>query len=351
MDYLSDKAKNLTPYVAGLQPAGGGWIKLNTNENPYPPSPKMMEALKSIDIAKLRLYPDPDSVELREAIAGRLGVGADNVFVGNGSDEVLALAFQAFFSGKKNVLLPDVSYGFYPVWAAMFDAGAKSVPLREDFSVDVESYKGANGVVIANPNAPTGIALTLGEVEKIVKNNPNGVVIVDEAYIDFARVESAATLLDRYENLLVVRTFSKSYSLAGLRVGFAVGGNKLLDGLRMVKNAFNSYPVGRLAQTGAKAAFCDVEYWDETRKRIIETRDRTAASLRELGYGVTDSQTNFLFMKAENASTLYEYLFDNRILVRYWNQPKINGYLRITVGTDTEMEAFIECIERQTKQR
>ena len=351
MSYLSEKARNLTPYVAGFQPREDGWIKLNTNESPYPPSPKVVEALKSTDAMKLRLYPDDDSVELREAIAENLGVGVENVFVGNGSDEVLALAFQAFFSGKKNVLMPDISYGFYSVWSAMYDVGAKIAPLNKDFTINANDYKDADGVVIANPNAPTGIALTLAEIEKIVRDNPNGAVIIDEAYIDFAREESAVVLNAKYDNLLVVRTFSKSYSLAGLRVGFAVGGKELTAGLRRMKNAYNSYPLDMLAQIGAKAAIRDVDYWNETRKRTVEARDKTAARLRKLGYNVLDSQTNFLFVEAENAKELYESLFADKILVRYWDKPRIDKFLRVTVGTDAEMEALTKCIEKQTKPR
>jgi histidinol-phosphate aminotransferase len=354
MNYLSEKARNLIPYVAGLQPKDNGWIKLNTNENPYPPSPKVIEALKNADLESLRLYPDGNSGELRDAIAENLGVGIGNVFAGNSSDEVLALAFQAFFGGKKNVLMPDISYGFYPVWSAMYDVGMKIIPLGEDFTINPNDYKNSDGVIIANPNAPTGVALTLAEVEEIVKNNPNGVVLVDEAYIDFANVESAVVLNDNYENLLVARTFSKSYSLAGLRVGYAAGGKELIAGLQTIKNAYNSYPLGMLAQSGAKAAVRDVDYWNETRKRIIETRDKTAARLRKMGYNVLDSQTNFLFVEAENAKRakeLYEYLFANKILARYWDKPRINRFFRVSIGTDAEMEAFLNCIEKQTKPR
>jgi histidinol-phosphate aminotransferase len=337
--------------VAGLQPPGVDWIKLNTNENPYPPSHKVVDALKNIDFAGLRLYPDSESRGLREAIAEKFGVRMENVFVGNGSDEVLALAFQAFLCDKKNVLMPDISYAFYQVWSAMFSVGVNTVPISDGFNIDADDYKNGAGVVIANPNAPTGIALPLAEVEKIARNNPDGVVIIDEAYIDFARVESAAALIDKYDNLLVVRTFSKSYSLAGLRVGFAIGGQYLIDGLNRVKNSFNSYPLDTPAQIGAKAAVCDVDYWNETIKRIVETRDRTAMKLRGLGYNVLDSQANFLFMEAGNAKELYESLYAEKILVRYWNQPKISGFLRVSIGSDAEMEAFIKCIERQTKQR
>lgn len=351
MDYMSEKAKNLIPYIAGIQPAESGWIKLNTNENPYPPSPSVAEALKNADMSRLNLYPDSASSELCKAIAANIGVCAENIFAGNGSDEVLALAFQAFFMGKGNILTPDISYSFYPVWCRMYDVGAKYLPPDADLSVNVSDYKNGSGVIIANPNAPTGIALSLEEIEEIVKDNPGGVVIIDEAYIDFANVKSAVGLIDRYDNLLVTRTFSKSYSLAGLRVGFAVGNKALIEALQRVKDSFNSYPLGMLAQIGAKAAIEDVGYWDEARSRIIHTREHTAAKLRKLGLGTTDSQANFLFAKAEDAKGLYEYLYESKILVRHWDKPIIDGFLRVTIGTEDEMEAFIKCIEKRMKQK
>ena len=346
MRYLSEKARLLVPYAAGLQPEEAGWIKLNTNENPYPPSPGVERVLKSSDIAGLRLYPNDSSAGLCEAIARNFGVGEQNVFCGNGSDEVLALAYQAFFSGRENVLSPDVSYGFYPVWSQMYDVGVKIIPLRDDFTIDTDGYKNGNGAVIANPNAPTGIALDITEIETIARNNPDGVVIVDEAYMDFANVRSAVSLAAKFENLLVVRTFSKSHSLAGLRVGFAIGSRELIEGLNRVKNAFNSYPLDSLAQIAATAAISDRDHWNETRGRIIATRDEAAERLRELGYRTLDSQANFLFMETPRAKELYEWLYNNKILVRYWDKPRISGFLRVTVGTDPEMEAFLECVRR-----
>ena len=349
-NFLSEKARRLVPYVAGLQPKETGWIKLNTNENPYPPSPEVAQALNhalfGADIAGLRLYPDGSSGVLREAVARNFGVGYENVFCGNGSDEVLALAYQAFFSGKENVLAPDVSYAFYSVWSLMYDVGVKIIPLRDDFTINSDDYRHGNGVAIANPNAPTGVALGAAEIEKIARNNPGGVVVVDEAYMDFADVESAISLTKRYDNLLVVRTFSKSHSLAGLRVGYAIGNRALIDVLHRMKDSFNSYPLDTLAQIGAAAAIADRNYWEETRKRIIATRRETTKRLRELGYRTLDSQANFLFMEAKEAKKLYEHLFNNKILVRYWDKPRISCYLRVTVGTDSEMEAFIECVKR-----
>jgi histidinol-phosphate aminotransferase len=334
------------PYVAGLQPQEAGWVKLNTNENPYPPSPKVIETLANANMEVLKLYPDGNSGELREAAAGNLAVGAENIFCGNGSDEVLALAFQAFFSGKENVLTPDISYGFYPVWSTMYDVSAKILPLDGNFTINADDYRNGNGVIIANPNAPTSVALTYAEIEDITRNNKNGVVIVDEAYIDFAQVQSVVPLTSKYENLLVVRTFSKSYSLAGLRVGFAVGNKTLIDGLQKVKSAFNSYPLGILEQRGAKAAILDAEHWDKTRNRVKATRDKTAQELRKLGYNALDSHTNFLFVNAANAKALYEHLFKNKVLVRYWDKPRINEFLRVSIGTDADMEAFIQCVKR-----
>ena len=337
--YLSKKAQVLISYVAGLQPQDVGWVKLNTNENPYPPSPKVAQALQNMDISRLRLYPDSDSRQLCEAIAQNLGIGSEKVFVGNSSDEVLALAFQTFLTGKI-LAQPDISYGFYPVWSQMYDANIKSVPVREDFSIAVEDYQNEQAVIIANPNAPTSLAIN--DVEQLVKNNE--FVIIDEAYIDFANFSGAISLTKKYDNLLVVRTFSKSYSLAGMRVGFAVGNEKLIEGLNKVKHAFNSYPVDMLAQAVATAAIQDRTYLRQTCNRIIATRNRTTDKLSELGYNVLNSQANFLFVTNVDAKDLYEYLFSNKILVRYWGQPRIKECLRITIGTDKEMEAFIQCV-------
>jgi histidinol-phosphate aminotransferase len=304
------------------------------------------EALCAADTAKLRLYPDGDSGFLRGAIAAEINVSDKKIFCANSSDEVLALAFQAFFSGKKNIITPDISYGFYPVWGEMYDTELEFAALREDFTIDTENYKNSNGVIIANPNAPTSLALGLCEIEKILKQNPRGVVIIDEAYIDFAREESALKLTDSYENLLVVRTFSKSHSLAGLRVGYAVGSSALIDGLRRVRDAFNSYPLDMLAQICAAAAISDTEYLKKTTAQIIKTRGFTIRELKKLGYNVLDSQANFIFMQTENAETLYKFLLENKILARYWKKTRIEKFLRVSIGTDEDMEAFIKCVSR-----
>ncbi len=349
VNYLSERASKLTPYTAGIQPKDMGWIKLNTNENPYPPSPMVRQAIENAEFWRLKLYPDTEGGVLREAIAKTMGVKEENIFCGNGSDEVLALAFQAFFSGKNNVLTPDISYGFYPVWSEMYGVGASFIPTGSGFEIDPGGYSGGGGVVLANPNAPSGLVLGLQEIERITQNNPDGVVLIDEAYMDFADVGNAVRLTERYENLLVVRTFSKSYSLAGLRAGFAVGNAALISGLGRVKNAFNSYPLGLLPQIGAAAAISDTEYWDETRKKVMSTRELTAKRLFELGFGTGGSQANFLFVsppKGFDAKGVYEHLLKNKILVRYWNKPRINNHLRVTVGTENEMEAFIECVKQ-----
>ena len=350
-DYLSKKAKELTPYVAGLQPQDHGWIKLNTNENPYPPSPKVLEAIADADIERLRLYPDGDSAALKEAIAAKLYVNPENIFCGNGSDEVLALAFQAFFGGKNNILTPDISYGFYPVWGSTYDVGLELRPLGEDYTIDPKDYKNANGVVIANPNAPTSLALELSQIEQILCQNPNGVVLIDEAYIDFADVESAASLLSEHENLLVVRTFSKSHSLAGMRVGYAIGHPSLIEALGRVRDAFNSYPLDMLAQIAAIAAIKDSIHIFRTRKKVKSTRENTIATLQEMGFHVLPSQTNFLLVKTPAAGELYNFLLSNKILVRYWDKPQLSSFLRVTIGTDKDMEAFIKCVQKFINER
>ena len=346
MSYLSKTAAGLVPYVPGIQPEGSGWIKLNTNENPYPPSPEVAEALKSTDLSAIRRYPDSDSNMLVHTLARHLEVPAENIFVGNGSDEVLALAFSAFYSGQQGVLMPDISYGFYPVWSQFFDLGVDYRPLTQNFTIDPSAYTDASGVVLANPNAPTGIALNLDQIEQILQQNPKGVVLVDEAYIDFATEKSAVSLVSKYDNLLVVRTFSKSHSLAGLRVGYAVGHVGLIAGLQRVKHSFNSYPLDTLAQTCAAASMADTAYWDDTRRQIIQTRERTAVALQGMGYSTLPSQTNFLFVQVPDAKKQYEFLLSHKILVRYWEKPRLADFLRVSIGTEEEMEDFLTCVKQ-----
>ena len=304
-----------TPYVAGIQPKGEGWIKLNTNENPYPPNVNADFCLDA-----LRLYPDADSGALCEAIAEKFNVSPANVFCGNGSDEVLALAFQAFFAGR-DVMMPEISYGFYPVWAGMYGVKAHPVPLR-NWAVGWSEYRG--DCIIANPNAPTGLAFAISDIPR------GGVVIVDEAYIDFASVPSVIERTKQYDNLLVVRTFSKSYSLAGLRVGFAIGNEALIQKLKHRKDCFNSYPLDTLAQKIAAQAIRQPPIVEQ----VIETREWLKAKIKCL-----DSQANFVFWEAGDAKSMYEYLLSKKILVRYWEQ--FPNHLRVSIGTRKEMEVFL----------
>jgi len=344
--FWNEKTRNLKPYVPGEQPRDRKFIKLNTNENPYPPSPAVIRAAKEA-VERARLYPDPDCLILREAAAEYYNVSIDNIFAGNGSDEVLALAFMTFFDSHKPILFPDITYTFYPVYCNLLNIPYITAALREDFSVPVDKFMGFNGggIVLANPNAPTGILLGLKEIEAIVGSNPDSVVILDEAYIDFGG-ETAVPLVKKYENLLIVQTLSKSRSLAGLRVSVAIGGLQLIEGLVKVKNSFNSYTLDHAALAAGAQAFRDVSYFNEIRDKIIQTRERTAGNLREMGFTVTDSKANFLFVSHRdiNAEFIFHYLRNNGILVRYFNLPRINNYLRITVGTDNEMDTLIDVL-------
>lgn len=346
MNFFSKKANEIIPYVPGEQPKEGEYIKLNTNENAYPPSPKVKEALNNLDVSRLKLYPDSESTILRETMAKNLGVNKENIFVGNGSDEVLATAFQTFFMEKDNILMPDISYSFYPVYSDMYNVKAKIVPLKDDFTIDINDYiVPNNGIIIANPNAPTSISLSRDEIEVIVKNNTNNVVIIDEAYIDFGG-ETVVSLINQYNNLLVIRTLSKSYSLAGLRVGFAIGNKELINGMNKIKNSFNSYPIDFVAQTLAIEAIKDVEYFHKTRNMIIDTKQRIRKQLENIGFTVLDSKANFLFImhKDKKAEDIFNDLRKNKVLVRFFNKPKINNWLRVTIGTDEQMDRFIKII-------
>lgn len=348
MNFLSQKAQELTPYVPGEQPKGDTYIKLNTNENPYPPSPKAIEAIKKIDAGRLRLYPDPESTRLREVYARYLGVKAENIFVGNGSDEVLAIAFQAFFMDKENILMPDIAYSFYPVYCNLYRVSAKEIPLKDDYTIEVSDYlQENNGLIITNPNAPTGMAISLDAVKEIVSRNANRVVLIDEAYVDFG-AESAVQLIAQYDNLLVVRTLSKSHALAGLRVGFAVGNEELIAGMNRVKNSVNSYPIDTLAQIGAEEAIKDVEHLMTTTNTIIQTRSRVSTQLKALGFTVLESASNFLFIthQTKYAADIFAYLKENKILVRYFDKPRLDNALRVSIGTDEEMDQLIDCIAR-----
>lgn len=345
--YWSIRIQNVVPYTPGEQPRDRKFIKLNTNECPYPPSPKVIEAIRSAAGDGLRLYPDPECVELRSAIAKREGLDISQVFCGNGSDEILAFAFQAFFDPDKNVVFPKITYSFYPVYTDFFGLRRREVPMNPDFSDPIDLLCGQNGgVVLANPNAPTGIAVGLDTVEKLLRANPDVVVIVDEAYVDFG-AESAVKLIGQYPNLLVIQTTSKSRALAGLRVGWAMGDAGLIDGLRCVRDSINSYTVDRLAQAGAAAAIEDEDYFQSIRRRVMDTRVRTDKSIKEKGFTVLPSQANFLFVSHPNCKgkTLLDGLRERGVLVRWWDKPEIENWLRISIGTGEEMAALTAALE------
>lgn len=348
-EFWSDRIRSLTPYTPGEQPKDRKFIKLNTNENPYPPAPGVLEAIRASADAGLRLYPDPDASLLLQALAKAYGVKEDQIFVGNGSDEVLAFAFQAFFSQGDEIVFPDITYSFYPVYANLFGIRCRTVPLKEDFAVPVEQMQGSQGVVIANPNAPTGIELPQSELRQILEANRDVVVIVDEAYVDFGG-ESALPLIREYPNLLVVQTCSKSRALAGLRVGFAFGDANLIQALNCVKNSFNSYTLDRLALVGATAAVEDQAYFDAQRHKVMATRERTTEELQAMDFRVLPSKANFIFIAHPTvpAQQLFAGLREKGVLVRYFNQPRIDNYLRVSIGTDQEMDAFLAAMKELT---
>lgn len=336
--------RTVTPYVPGEQPQAGRMIKLNTNENPYPPAPLVSEKLSQIDADAFKLYPDPDVSELAGELAAYHGVDKNQVFVGVGSDDVLAMAFLTFFNSDVPVLFPDITYSFYDVWADLFNIPYVRPALRDDFTIDINDYKKPNGgVVIANPNAPTSIALSIDNIEEIVAANEEAVVIIDEAYIDFGG-ETALSLVNRYDNLLVVRTYSKSRSMAGMRIGYAIGNKELIKALNNVKGSYNSYTMNMPAIILGTISLKDDKYFKDTVAKIITTRENTKASLKELGFDVLDSSANFLFATHKDmaAKELFEKLREKNIYVRYFNKPRIDNYLRITIGTDDEMIEFLE---------
>ena len=342
--YWSPVVRDLTPYVPGEQPKLANLVKLNTNENPYGPSPRVLEAIAHETGDTLRLYPDPDAQRLKETIAGYHGLDPQQVFVGNGSDEVLAHVFLALLKHERPVLFPDVSYSFYPVYCALYGIAHRTVPLTESFAIAVDDYLGAGqcgGIIFPNPNAPTGCLLPLAEIERLLKANEESVVVIDEAYIDFGG-ESAITLIGRHPNLLVVQTLSKSRSLAGLRVGFALGDAQLIEALERVKNSFNSYPLDRLAIAGAVAAFEDSEHFERTRQMVIASRETLTRSLERLGFQVLPSGANFVFARhpGKDGEELARSLRARGIIVRHFKLPRIDQFLRITVGTDEQCQAL-----------
>lgn len=351
--YWSRRIRDMVPYVPGEQPKDRTFIKLNTNENPYPPSPKALEALREAADDRLRLYPDPECTQLRAAIAAAHGLTPDQVFPGNGSDEVLAFCFQAFFDPDRPVYFADITYTFYAVYAEYFGLTTRLIPLGEDFSLPVESFctGEGGGVVVANPNAPTGLEVARADLIRILESNPQAVVLVDEAYIDFGG-QSADALVDRYDNLVVVRTLSKGHGLAGMRVGYALGHPDLVAALRCVRDSINSYTVDRAAQAAAAASIADGAYFEAQAAKVSATRDRSAAQLRGLGFAVTDSKANFLFVHHPKiaAKTLLDSLRERGILVRWFDRPRISDHLRISVGTDEEMDALYQALKELTEE-
>lgn len=336
--------RNIEPYVPGEQSKDKDIVKINANENPYPPSPKAIEALKSFDTNKLRFYPSANSTKLKEAIAKYYKVDVSNVFVGNGSDDVLAVAFQSFFNSEKPIAYPDLTYSFYPVWCSLFGIKYKNYPVGDDFRINPEDYKEKNGgVVIPNPNAPTSLGEGLDFVKKILNYNQDSVVIIDEAYVDFGGT-SSIPLINKNENLLVTGTFSKSRSLAGLRIGFAIGSKALIDVMEAVKNSYNSYTVDSLSIEMGAASIEDDEYFKSTCKKVIKTRERVTLELEKLGFDVLDSQTNFIFAthNKHNMKSLFEYLKTQKVFIRYFSLPRIENYVRITIGTNEKMDIFLK---------
>ena len=345
--FWSPLVHDLKPYVAGEQPVMADIVKLNTNESPYGPSPRAIAAIQAATTDALRLYPEPTSLKLRETIAKREGVKPDQVFVGNSSDEVLALVFQALLKHEKPLAFPDVTYSFYPVWSQLFGVKTKTVPLDAAMRIDVSAYSADCGAIIfANPNAPTGIALSRADIETLLQAHPDIPVVIDEAYVDFG-AESAIPLIDRYPNLLVTHTLSKSRALAGLRVGVAIGSRELIDALERVKDSFNSYPLDRLAQAGAIAAYEDEDWFQKSCAKVIASRERLTAELTRLGFGVLPSKANFVFAShpAHKAADIFRALREKAIIVRWFDKPRISERLRISIGTDAECDRLVAALK------
>ncbi len=348
MSTWRDNLRTIEPYVPGEQPNLPDMVKLNTNENPYPPSPKVVETLKNFDCDSLRLYPDPNSQVLADALAKRYGLQSDQVFLGVGSDDVLAIAFMTFFNSKKPILFPDITYSFYDVWAELFQIPYERPALDEHFDLIPEDYYKENGgVVIANPNAPTGVLQSLDFLRDVIEHNRDVVVIIDEAYADFSG-SSALELTKEYDNVLIVQTYSKSRSLAGMRIGYAMGNPELIRAMNDVRYSYNSYPMTRLSVALGAAALEDEAYFRETVAKVIETREWTKKELKRLGFSFRDSRTNFIFATHESvpAQTIFDVLREKHIFVRHFGQKRIENYLRISIGTQAEMERFI----RETEQ-
>jgi histidinol-phosphate aminotransferase len=338
----------LTPYVPGEQPKIQNLIKLNTNENPYGPSPKVIAALQAEAADSLRLYPDPDSSRMKAAIAKYYGLQTNQVFVGNGSDEVLAHVFQALLKHDSPLLFPDITYSFYPVYCGLYGIQYETIPLNDQFEIAISDYLRPNGgIIFPNPNAPTGIPLPLAEIERLLQANKDSVVVIDEAYVDFG-TESAVGLINRYPNLLVTHTYSKSRSLAGLRVGYAVGDASLIEALIRVKDSFNSYPIDRFAEAGAVAALQDEDYFQQTRKQVMASREQLVSQMQSLGFDILPSGANFIFARHSKyvGEEIAAKLREHAVLVRHFKKPvRIAKFLRITVGNDTQNAAFIQALK------
>lgn len=344
--FWSPFVKALVPYVPGEQPKLARLVKLNTNENPYGPSPKALEAMRGEINEGLRLYPDPNGDHLKQAVADYYGVTAAQVFVGNGSDEVLAHIFHGLFQHDAPLLFPDISYSFYPVYCGLYGIAYEQVPLDEQFQIRVEDYRKPNaGIIFPNPNAPTGCLMPLQAIEQLLQQNPDSVVVVDEAYIDFGG-QTAISLVDRYDNLLVTQTLSKSRSLAGLRVGLAVGHPDLIEALERIKNSFNSYPLDRAAIVGAAAAFADRAYFQQTCQKVIDSREALVAELQARGFEVLPSAANFVFARhpRHDAAALAAQLREQGVIVRHFKQARIDQFLRITIGTPEMNQALLDAL-------
>ena len=351
--FMSPRFADLEAYTPGEQPRDQVYVKLNTNESPYAPSPEVFAAVSAAEVGKLNLYPDPTGKALKEKLAALYGVEAKNVFLSNGSDDILNFAFMAFCDSERGAAYPEISYGFYPVYADLYHVDSKVIPLKEDFSVDYKDYCGIGRmVVIANPNAPTGMEISLAEIEKILKSNPDNIVIIDEAYIDFGGT-SCVDFIKKYDNLLVVQTFSKSRSMAGARLGFAIADAGIIEDLEKIKYSTNPYNINRLTLAAGEAAVDSNDYYVENAKKIAETREMTTARLREMDFTVLDSKANFVFAKSNTISgkVMYEELKKKGVLVRFWGKAKIEDFLRITICTPEEMNVLFEKIEEIQKEQ
>ena len=345
--FLKEQYQKLEAYTPGEQPRDMAYIKLNTNESPYPPAPSVVAAMSGEQVENLRLYSDPTAKGLREKLAALYGVEPENVFLSNGSDDILNFAFMAFCDSERGAAFPEISYGFYPVYADLYHVDSKVIPLKDDFSVDYKDYCGIGRmVVIANPNAPTGIEISLAEIEEILKSNPDNIVIIDEAYIDFGGT-SCVDFIKKYDNLLVVQTYSKSRSMAGARLGFAIADAGIIEDLERIKYSTNPYNINRLTLVAGEAAVDSNDYYVENAKKIAATREMTIARLREMDFTVLDSVANFIFAKSNTVSgkVMYEELKKKGVLVRFWGKEKIEDYLRITIGTPEQMNVMFEKIE------